>query len=178
MSTAFSIDLDAARRERQAPDGIPVILKGEEFILPGELPTDVFDPFLTDEFDLGGLLVEVAKMDDAEPLEVLVKLLFNRPKLPVETLNAVFAALELLFGAEQWAEFRKLRPSIKDQVALVKGAFKLYGTSVGEAFASAAKSASGGPTSKPTSPGSTTDSTPETSGDDQAPEADSSESAG
>src|SRR6478735_2126544 len=52
----FSIDLDAARRERQQPDGLPVILAGEEFTLPAELPLDVFDPFLSEDFDLAGLI--------------------------------------------------------------------------------------------------------------------------
>jgi len=174
------IDLDAARRESAFPDGINVPFEGEVYNLPGELPADVFDPFLTPEFDLSGLLVTLFKDDDEEKElgDRVVALLLDRPMLPAEIIGALYAALELLFGAEQWATFKAARPSIPDIARLVSGLFRLYGVSLGEAFASVGSVANAGPTSKQTSPLGIPASTPDASGDAQAPATGSSESAG
>ena len=182
MSTLTNvIDLDAARRESAFPDGINVPFRGETYTLPGELPADVFDPFLTPEFDLSGLLVTLFKDDDAEKKELgdrVVGLLLDRPMLPAEIITAIYAALELLFGDEQWATFKAARPSIPDIARLVSGLFRLYGVSLGEAFASVGSVTNAGPTSKQTSPLGIPVSTPDASGDAPAPETGSSESAG
>lgn len=166
MSTR-TLDLDAARRETEAPDGIEVVLGGQNFLLPAELPVDVFDPFFTDEFDLGGLLKAVLEDDEEDSMgQSVVKLLLERPQLPMVSIQAVYSAFEVLFGVDDWPRFKATRPSIQDYGRLLKGLFELYGTSLGEAFASVASSANGGPTPKPILPGSTPESTPETSGDE------------
>jgi hypothetical protein len=182
MSTATNVlDLDAARRESAHPEGIVVRLGGEDFTLPAELPADVFDPFLTPEFDLSGLIIAVFKdkNDDgseSDLAERLVSLLFDRPSLPTEVIDAVYRALELLFGDEQWATFKAQRPSFKDLGRLVGGLFRLYGTSLGEAFASVSSVTTAGPTSKQTSPLGIPASTPDGSGE-VAPAAATSSSA-
>lgn len=177
MTKYQSLDLDAARREEEIPEGIEVTQKGESFVLPAELPMDVFDPFFTDEFDLPGLFARVMQTsDDDSTFAILTKLLFDRPDLPRQSIAAVRESLRILFGDEQWEKFQATRPSMKDIVRLAKGLFRLYGTDLGEAFASADSSGSDGSTSKETSNAST-ESTPAASGDDAEPTPDSSESA-
>lgn len=171
MSDTFKLfDLDAARREIAYPDGIKVPFKGEEFILPAELPADVFDPFLSEDFGLTTILAAIYAEDGEESLvDRILGVLFERPTLPATTINAVYEAIGNVFGEEQWPRFRALRPSIKDYVRLVRGLLDLYGTSLGEAFASAGSSENAGSTSKPTSPTTTPDSTPALSGADPEP---------
>ena len=164
---SFVIDMDASRRERQQPEGLPVINCGEEFLLPAELPLDVFDPFLTEEFDLAGLIrdcieryKEVGATRGVEG--VVVDTLFLRPDLPLTVINAVFRAFEILFGGpEEYARFKSTRPSLPDYAALFKGLYRAYGVGLGEAFASLGSSGDGGETQKQTSNGST-ESTSET----------------
>lgn len=177
----LSIDLNAARREANQPDGIPVTFGTEDFILPAEFPVDVLDPFLADEFDLAGLIREaMARAKDADGntrgiASVVVDTLFERPSLPVEIVKTIFAAYELLFGVEDYARFKSQRPSIGDYARLTGALFEAYGTSLGEAFASPSSSATGGATPSQTSLSSTQDSTPDASGDSQEPATDSSE---
>jgi hypothetical protein len=159
------IDLDAAAREVQFPDGIPLRKGGKDFLLPAELPADVFDPFLSEELDLVGLFQQVLS-DRAEDSEEsiggdIIDMLIARPALPRQFIAALYEGFEVLFGTEQYAEFKATRPSVADYLRLVKGLMPLYGTSLGEAFASPASSASAGATPKPISP-STTGSTPAT----------------
>ena len=156
----FKIDLDAARRERQMPIGIPVTLGGEDFLLPAELPLDVFDPFLTEEFDLAGLIrdaIERYKADEDKGVEgVVVDILFLRPDLPLDIINRVFAAFEVLFGGpDEYARFKATRPSLVDYAQLFRGLYRGYGVGLGEAFASLAPSGPGGETPKQTSDAST-----------------------
>lgn len=169
--TARILDLDAARREAEQPDGLPVVFKGHTFTLPAELPVDVFDPFLADDFDLAGLIRDAMKFtrDDegkARPMYLIVTdTLFKRPTIPVDIAKAIFAAFEALFGEEQYAEFKTLRPSLPDYGRLTSGLFQMYGVSLGEAFASLDSSGTDGATPNQTSPDSTS-STPEASGGD------------
>ena len=164
-----SLNLDAQRREEETPDGIKITLKGREFVAPAELPLDVFDPFFTDDVDLGGVLKDLFDADDKKPTaSVVFDLLVANPKLPKAVWHAIWQALENLLGEEGYKEFRAAKPSIKDAARLVKGLFALYGTSLGEAFASAESSESALPTSKLTS-SSTTESTPAESGADATP---------
>lgn len=173
MRHNIAIDLDAGRREQEYPDTLPVTFRGETFDLPAEFPLDVLDPFLAEDFNLAGLIREVmaeARKEDGttKPIsEVVIDTLFNRPALPIEVIQAIFAAFELLFGAENYARFKALRPSLVDYGRLTRGLFSAYGVSLGEAFASPASSETAGTTPNQTSPGSTPDSTPDGSGADQ-----------
>lgn len=172
----IDLDLAAAQREISNPEGLPLKFRGQEFLLPAELPVDVFDPFLSEEFDLAGLIREgVTRYKAAKSAEddggkkvsiagIVVDTLFDRPTLPLDLLDAIYSAFELLFGAEQYATFKALRPSIPDYAALMAGLFQEYGVSLGEAFASPSSSETDGATQKETSE-STPTSTPEVSGD-------------
>lgn len=157
------LDLDAAIREQVDPDGIDMPFRGAVFHLPAELPLDVFDPFLDPEFDLVGLIrtfVEADKDEKADVAETVVDVLFERPNLPREVLDAFYGSLRLLFGAEQFEQFQAKRPGHKTYTIFIRLLLAKYGVGLGEAFASADSSENGGETSKPTSPTSTTDSTP------------------
>lgn len=166
--TAPLIDLDAAKREARYPDGIPVALGGQTFTLPAELPVATFDPLLSDELDLVGVVSKVLA-DEASTKSVIdqvIDVLTDRPDLPTAVLAAIHGCFRILFGPEQYETFAAQRPSVQDYVRLVKALVSLYGVNLGEAFASAGSSESDGQTPKPTSQ-STTDSTPEVSGDSQ-----------
>lgn len=176
MTTAPDVllDLDAARRESKYPDGFPLRKGGTTFVLPAELPLEVFDPLLSEELDLVGILkaaLEEKGGDADESLgEVIVDVLMSRPTLPRQVIAAIQDCLRVLFDAEtpgNFDAFAATRPSVNDYLRLVKGLLPLYGVSLGEAFGSPASSESDGATLKQTSP-STADSTPEVSGD--APE--------
>jgi len=170
-ATYASLDLDAQRREEETPDGIEITLKGHTFVAPAELPLDVFDPFFEDDFDLGGILKGLLDAPDDTPIQSQVlTLLIDNPRLPATAWKSIHKALENLLDEEGYKEFRAARPSLKDTARLVKGLFAMYGTSLGEAFASAESSESDRPTSKVTS-SSTTESTPAESGADESPAA-------
>lgn len=184
--TDHFIDLDAARRETEQPEGLPVRFKGEEFILPAELPVDVFDPILSDDFDLVGLVRDgMSRYKAAKTVEegggakvsiatIVTDTLFDRPTLPVEIVKTIFAVFEALFGSEEYARFKQTRPSLNDYQRLTTALFKAYGTSLGEAFASPDSSGSDGATQKETSE-ITASSTPEGSSDAPDSEGGSSE---
>jgi len=160
-----TFDMDAARREEECPDGIKIVYKGEEFILPAELPIDIFDALLSDDLDLTGIFTELLNSEDEDVMKAVLKLLIDRPTLPKAMLDAIHACFRSLFGDEDYPRFRGLRPSIKDVVRLARGLFERYGTSLGEAFASPDSSGDGGATSSQPS-SSTEDSTLGTSGAD------------
>jgi len=164
-------DMDAARREEECPDGIRLVYKGEEFILPAELPIDIFDALLSDDLDLTGIFTELLNSEDEDVMKAVLKLLIDRPSLPKVLLDAIHACFRSLFGDEDYPRFRRLRPSIKDVVRLARGLFERYGTSLGEAFASPDSPEAGGATSSQTS-SSTTESTPAPSGDVDEPAVD------
>lgn len=170
-------DFDAAKREEEQPDGIRLTFKGETFILPAELPLDIFDALLSEKLDLTGIFTELLNSeDDADGFVAVLKLLIDRPTLPKALLDAIHACFASLFGEEDYARFRKLRPSIKDVVRIGRGLLERYGMSLGEAFASRDSSEAAGATSKEPS-NSITESTPAASGDDAEPAPASSESA-
>lgn len=164
------IDLDAAKRETQYPDGIPVRLGGVEFTLPAELPAEILDPIV--DLDLPKLLKDVMESlpEDTEDAdegrtmgEVVLDVLTNNPSLPRDIYDAIKGAFAALFGPEQYPEFEKQRPSINDYARLAQALMPLYGVGLGEALGSPDSSESGGETSKQTSP-ATTESTPAASG--------------
>lgn len=160
------LDLDAAKREARYPDGLPVVLGGQTFMLPAELPAEVLDPLLSDRIDLAGIIAEFlgGKTDDQSFGDALVDLLSNRPDLPSDLIGAVKDVFAVAFGADQYAAFVGKSPSLQDYGRILKYALPLYGNTLGEAFASAASSESDGQTPKPTSDSSAA-STPATAGD-------------
>jgi hypothetical protein len=169
MSVSEPIDLDAAaeadaaRREARYPDGIPVIHKGVTYLLPAELPADALDPLLGLDVDLAGIVGSAVRLqaeaneEDQRRVgaEVMWQALAANPRLPVDFWTGVKASLALLFGEEAWARFTADRPSLPTYVRLVRMLSKAYGVGLGEAFASAAPSDTGGETSNPTSKPST-----------------------
>lgn len=191
---ARTLDLDAAVREATDGDGIRMPYRGQEFILPAELPLDVFDPFLTDDFDLVGLVRDFLDADRrakaegrvADIGEIVVEILFNRPSLPVQVLGAFYDALRAIFNTrgedgtvvDNFARFQALKPGVTSYALLVRMLLQAYGVGLGEAFTSPGTSTTAGATSKPTSPGSTPGSTPETSSAPQEPTEASSVSDG
>lgn len=160
------LDLDAAKRERNHPD-IVVRFGGNDLTVPGELPADVFDPFLSDEFDLVAIIKVVLDDDSDDSNDAWVakinRLLDANPKIATQVLAALKDAYSLLLGADNYKLFVSSKPSLQDYVALTVGLLRMYGTSLGEAFASPDSSGDAGQTPSPTSSGST-NSTPEASG--------------
>ena len=177
------VDMNAGRRERQAPTGVPLAFGHATFTLPAELPADVFDPLLDPAFDLAGIIRDaMTKAKDPDGNDramqaVIVDVLFDRPSIPVDTINAIKACLRILFGDDQWPAFLRERPSVPDFVYLVRNLGRVYGVGLGEAFGLSGSSPSVGQSSKETS-GGITGSTPEASGVPQEPSTDSSESDG
>ncbi|MEU6632817.1 hypothetical protein ABZ905_31725 [Streptomyces parvus] len=163
----FVIDLDAERREVQYPNGIPVLLHGEQFNFPAEIPADCLDPLFSKELDLMGVLADiVASEDGSTTTGEVVEMLFRRPRLPAQFYFAVKNIYKELLGEDTYREFQSVRPSIGDYVRLTKGLIAVYGVDLGKLFRSADSSENGGETSSPTS-ADTTSSTPEDSGSAQ-----------
>lgn len=152
------VDLDAARREAQVPDGITVRFAMTNFVLPAELPIQVVDPFLADELDLVGVVRDF--MADTGADDEFLDVILEHEKLPKAFVNAVHDCLRILFGDDQYEQFIAARPSLQDLVRLVRALIPLYGVGLGELFSSATSSGDGGATSSQTSPES--ESTPAT----------------
>jgi hypothetical protein len=162
---SFAIDLDAARREVQYPHGIPVLLHGEQFNFPAEIPADCLDPLFSDDLDLMGVLRDIVNAEDGSTTAgEIVEVIFRRPQLPARFYAAVKDIYKELLGEETFTEFKAVRPSIGDYVRLTKALVTVYGVDLGKLFRSGSSSASDSATSSPTSPASTTDSTPEAPG--------------
>jgi hypothetical protein len=165
------IDLDAHRRESTYPDGIPLVFGGEEFVLPAQLPLEVFDPFLSEELGLAALIRDFfAESDDKDDVAQILDALVAHPGLPKQVIAAIMDAMALLFGAEDFARFQRssARPGVGDYLFLARNLIAAYGVTLGEAFASPDSSESTGTTPSPTSPAGTPTSTSELSGSEQA----------
>jgi hypothetical protein len=160
-SNVIDLDQQAGRREATEPEGIPVKFRGQTFLLPSELPVDAFDPLLDDDLGLLDIVRDIAGSEKGITGSLLDVLL--TPGTIKRARKAVEAVFEQLFGPDQYAAFRALRPSIPDYIRIVQGLRRLYGVSLGEAFASLTSSESSGATPKQTSPDSTS-STPAASG--------------
>ncbi|WP_406153246.1 hypothetical protein OG217_05855 [Streptomyces sp. NBC_01023] len=164
---SFVIDLDAAeRREVQYPHGIPVKYREEQFIYPAELPAKALDPLLSDTLDLVGLLRDVIEASENPTASVVIDLVFKRPHLPRQFVDAIYEVHRILLGKEEYQRFEDLGPSLPAYVRLSMGLIKVYGVDLGKLFGLGGSSESDGETSSPTSTDST-DSTPEESGDSQ-----------
>ncbi|MGC4950896.1 hypothetical protein ACLQ2N_32490 [Streptomyces sp. DT224] len=164
---SYAIDLDAERREVQYPHGIPVKLRGEQFLFPAEVPADCLDPLFSDELDLMGVMRDIFNAEGDTTTDEVVTLIFRRPQLPSRFYAAVKDIYKSLLGAEAYESFTAIRPSIGDYVRLTKALAKVYGVDLGKLFGSGTSSANASATSSPTSPASTTDSMPGASGSDQ-----------
>jgi hypothetical protein len=163
----FVIDLDAERREVQYPNGIPVLLRGEQFLFPAEIPADCLDPLFTEELDLMGVLHDIVNAEDGSTTTgEVVEMLFRRPQLPARFYGAVMDIYKALLGDDVYREFKSVRPSIGDYVRLTKALVSVYGVDLGKLFGSDGSSASDGEMSSPTS-ADTTSSTPGGSGSAQ-----------
>lgn len=163
MSTdVVHLDLDAAEREIAYPDGINLRLGGHTYTLPAELPLDVLDPLIAEDFDLAGLIVELTSIGGDDLGESVVNLLTKRPDLPRQFKETIHGCLRLLMGGEAFDAFLATRPSLQKYGRLIRGVLGLYGTTLGEATASLTTSGTGGATSNQTSDAST-ESMPEPS---------------
>jgi hypothetical protein len=159
----LDLDAAAARRESAFPEGIPVKFGGNTFILPAELPAEALDPLLDLDIDMASIIASAARIQATATEEqqrqagtqVMIDALLANPNLPVDAIRALRSALAVLFGEEQWIKFNESRPSVPDIVRLVRGLWRAYGTSLGEAFGWGGPSESDGETSKQTSNGST-----------------------
>ncbi|WP_404949138.1 hypothetical protein HFP70_35740 [Streptomyces sp. ARC14] len=164
---SFVIDLDAERREVQYPHGITVLLNGEQFLFPAEIPADCLDPLFSPELDLMGVLADIVNAEDGSTTTgELVEVIFRRPKLPAAFYGALKDIYKGLLGEEGFTEFTEVRPSIGDYVRLTKALASVYGVDLGKLFKSDDSSESGGEMSKQTSL-ATTSSTPAESGSAQ-----------
>ncbi|MEU9699554.1 hypothetical protein [Streptomyces sp. NPDC047981] len=161
---SFVIDLDAAaRREAKHPHGIPVVFGGEQFLYPAELPAKALDPLLADELDLVGLLRDIFDASENPTAATIIDLLFKRSRLPRQFVDAIYQVHRTLLGAEQYARFEDLNPSVATYVRVTVALVKVYGLDLGKSFGLVGSSETDGETSSPTSPASTA-STPAESG--------------
>lgn len=154
--TPVALDLDAARREVQHPDGYLVRFGGADLRLPAELPLDVFEPLLAPELDLLGAVSTILETaEESGDTGAIVGVLLTRPNLPAGLLAAVKDGVARLLGEEQAAVFAAARPSLQDYRRFITGVLRLYGVSLGEWLAPPETSETGGATSKETSGGTT-----------------------
>ncbi|MFB6700166.1 hypothetical protein [Streptomyces rubiginosohelvolus] len=155
--SSYAIDITAARREVQYPNGIITkIGKDSAVTFPAELPLEALDPILSEELDLVGLIGDIVQAEGPEGLETskVVAAIFRRPALPRKFLAAVRETYAILLG-DEFEDFQKVKPSIGDYVRLTTALTKVYGLELGKLLRSAASSESDSPTSSQTSPDST-----------------------
>lgn len=171
------LDLDADRASRAAQRegkgaSLPIRFGGEKIAdLPVELPLDVLLPLREIDEDLALMFRTVMQMASQQTGEasrmdatnLVVDLLVSNPNLPTVMLDTAAQIGRNLLTVEGYDKFIAQRPSREDIGALIKGVFRYYGVSLGEASAPSDSSDSGGATSNTTS-SSTSDSTPEVSG--------------
>lgn len=178
----FDLDLDAARKQRAAErEGkkrdLPIRFGGEVIAtLPVEMPVDVLAPLRNLDGDLTLLLREAmgaAKGGGSgearwNATELVIDILASNPRLPVTALDTFAEVARGLFGEDGYAALVANRPTAQDFAVLVKGVFRFYGLTLGEASPSSDSSTDDGRTSSGTS-STTSDSTPEPSGATPAP---------
>lgn len=162
------INLDQIIAESQRAS-LPLTLAGTTYELPGEFPLDVLAPFLAENLDLSAVMADVMRAvntpaEGATFLDVAVDTLIGHPALPLDLVKAAGDALERLLGAEAYAAFWALRPTVPVVRVLAKELTAHYGVTLLDFSDSDESSPSTGGPSTPTSNAST-DATPETSGD-------------
>jgi hypothetical protein len=157
MADVLDLDLDQERvvRREGKGDALRVRNRGQEFALPAELPLEALAPLADLDVDFGALMQQAMGAADAndrkEAGNILVDMLLTRKDLPKQVVDAVKTMLSVIFGPDQWAAFLNTRPSLPDFMALARGLFAAYGTSLGEALGSTSSSDAGGPTLSATS---------------------------
>jgi hypothetical protein len=175
IDTFDGLDLDAERAVRAASregrgQTYPIRLGGGIVAtLPTELPVDVLAPLRALDGDLTLILRQAmeatkgganARMDATE---LVVDVLIANPSLPVTAIDIVRDVAVNLLGQEGFAALLAARPSSQDYAALIKGVFRFYGLTLGEALPSSDSSTDVGATSSTTS-SENLESTPEDSG--------------
>lgn len=158
------LDLDSARRQRAAAregSGQPVTVTFADttYTLPVEVPAAVVQTLLDPDVEFAQLLMVLMKAwrgGSDQAGKSVVNALTERPSLPFGCIKAIQAALEQLFGADEWARFTAAGPSLNDMVTLITGLVSEYGVGLGEALTSPSSSETAGTTSNPTSDATTT----------------------
>lgn len=179
------IDIDAILGELEPH---PLTYKGQTFDLPAELPGAALAPFFSETLGLIDLVADVMgaekkpiidpetglpKIDTETGLPVeeswidlVIRVLKARPKLPLELIVAAKEALSALLE-DRAEEFFALNPSINAYWVIATHIGDLYGFGYADFFESAGSPPAetpGGESSKVTSSEST-ESTPEVSSD-------------
>ncbi|RLU86269.1 hypothetical protein CTZ27_25165 [Streptomyces griseocarneus] len=149
------IDLDAARREVQHPDGIIARFGGRDFVFPAELPADSLNTLLSEELDLVGLLGDLMVTTNTSVAGEAIEVLTKRPTFLKKFWAGFQELYKVLLGEEQFEAFVACRPWIGDYVRLTKGLAREYGVSLGKSFGLVSSSQSDGETSSQTSPDTT-----------------------
>lgn len=176
VNTIDVIDLDAERNARAAAregrgEALPIRFGGAVVAtLPVELPIDVFAPVRTLDESLTMVLRSAMQAFKAETqerrvdqTEMVIDLLAANPDMPVAVLDAIKQIAVNLLAQSGYDALMAARPTGQDIAALLKGVFRFYGVSLGEALPPSGSSTNDGETSNTTS-GSTSDSTSEESG--------------
>jgi hypothetical protein len=169
------LDLDAERKTRAAErEGkqrpLPIRFGGEEIaVLPVELPIDVLAPLRNLDGDLTLILRQAMQarntgQDTAATTDLVVDVLASNPALPVTALDTITKVARNLFTDEGFERLLAQHPSGQDYAALVKGVFRFYGLSLGEASPSSGSSTDGRGATSPGTSSTTSASTPDASG--------------
>jgi hypothetical protein len=163
----LDLDAAAAKREQRFPGGLPIPFRGEVYTLPSELPGDILDPLLDLDINLADVMVQAGKLirdqgatDEAAQaagINILTQALTANPTLPFDLVRAARGCLQALFDYDpdnpQWDRFLAARPTLPDYAVLIRGLFRAYGVSLGEASGSRTPSAPDGATPSATSGG-------------------------
>jgi hypothetical protein len=143
------LDLDSERKQRAAQregagEPLPIVLGGEVIAtLPSELPVDVLAPLRLLDADLTLILRQAmqASMNQGsvgDVTELVVDVIAQNPALPMTALDTFGEVAKRLLTDEGFAKLLANRPSPQDYAALVKGVFRFYGVTLGEASPSSA----------------------------------------
>ncbi|MET7335897.1 hypothetical protein [Nonomuraea sp. NPDC005650] len=161
------MDLDAARRAREATKGgpEPLVFGGREIaVLPAEFPLDVLEPLISgvnvNMAMLARTILDAIQGQDGQEsgaavASMAVDMIVMNPQLPAELLTAAKEMLRRLIGPGGYDAFIAQRPSREDVAAFVTFLFSKYGWGdagdvLGES-SSPADGSPGGMTSIPTS---------------------------
>lgn len=144
----LSLDLDMARGQRAAEregkkKDLPLIVGGQIIAtLPVELPVAVLAPLRNLDGDLTLLLREAVQATKAakgsaalvnqDITELVIDLLANNPRLPMNALDTFKEVAENLLSKEGLDALIDARPSGQDVAFLVKGVFRFYGFTLGK----------------------------------------------
>lgn len=116
------LDKKRAARNEQNPEPHAIVLGGEKFVLPLEMPLDIIEP-LMDVQTVQGTLPE-------DPKDM-------KPEQQVAMIHALQATCTAILGEADYKRFRSVRPSLEDYQAFVDASLAAYGLSEGESGASA-----------------------------------------